>query len=59
MAQTRSKALADAVARKLLDEFSRTSLRAALRVLEDKHNAFRLHLYSVAVREMLTYTLHC
>lgn len=48
----------DAIASRLLDDFSRTVLRGALRVADDDGNPIRGNLFATAIREVLGHMLH-
>lgn len=48
----------DAVASGLVDDFSRTVLVGALRVIDDDENPIRGNLFASAIREVLTHMLH-
>lgn len=48
----------DAIALRLVDDFSRQLLVGACRVLADKDNPVRLHMFASVIRELFSYTLH-
>jgi hypothetical protein len=48
----------DALARRLIDDFSRTLLRGAIQVAMDANNPIRGNLFAAAIRELLSHMLH-
>ncbi|WP_137392504.1 hypothetical protein [Rhodoligotrophos defluvii] len=48
----------DALASRMVDDFSRTVLQGALRVADDDKNPIRGNLFASAIRELLTHMLH-